>query len=201
VEAVLDWMDELRLNQLPVVERGAYLGLLKSELLLNLPDTDRIIDTLPLEYKEVVAGADWTIPEMMPLFHAHQLEIMPVADSKGEYLGVVTLREALQFFSGAFSSMQGGFLRLAMHYRDYSLAEISRLVESNNMRVLNSLIEVDKENPEQIVVTLQINTDVLHRVAATFERFGYQVSYRSHQDETSQMAAERLESFFKYLDI
>ena len=62
-----------------------------------------------------------------------------------------------------------------MNSSDYSLAELSRLVEENNARILSSSVRQDPADVGKIKVTLKINLEDISSIVATFERFEYKI--------------------------
>ncbi|NJO00896.1 MAG: hypothetical protein HC880_03685 [Bacteroidia bacterium] len=85
--------------------------------------------------------------------------------------------------------------------RDYSLTEISRLVESNNAKILSTHISRDKEDYTKLRVTLKINKIDLNRIVATFERFNYRIIAKFQSADNVEMDKERIDLLFKYLNI
>ena len=88
-----------------------------------------------------------------------------------------------------------------MSANDYSLAEIARLVESNNAKILSSSLKEDELDISKIKLTVKINqTDITH-VIATLERFGYKVIAKYQETGQMEDQKERLDILMKYLDI
>ena len=54
----LDWMDEFRCNQLPVVDDERFLGFITSDALLEGNSRDRSIDTFTLSGEDCQVAAD-----------------------------------------------------------------------------------------------------------------------------------------------
>ena len=77
----------------------------------------------------------------MRLLSENQLTIIPVVDTDNNYIGMVSMEDVLNYFAktGTFSE-QGSIIVLEMHRRDYTLAEISRIVESEGAAILSSAI-------------------------------------------------------------
>ena len=203
VMAALDFMDEFRLSQLPVVEDNQYKGLIKDTPLLIFGNDTAPIGDFELVLPDTFATAHQHFFDVLHIFHAHDVEVIPVVNDQKEYLGAISLKDAAKVLSKAFSAeMQGGILILSIDYRDYSMAELGRLIETNNARIVSSFVEVDPETPTKLELTLKINTPDLTRIVATLERFGYKVISRFHKiEETESLESERLESLFKYLEL
>lgn len=202
VESTLDWMDEFRVSQLAVVDGKEYKGLIKDTNLLAFGAGDSQIGNFEYILADTFATRQQHFFDLLHLFHEHEVDVLPVVDEDKEYVGVISIRETTQVLAKAFSAeLQGGILILSLDYRDYSMAEIGRLVESNNARIVSSFVEVDKKDPNTVELTLKLNTPDLTSVAATLERFGYTIISRFQKVEAPSFESERLDSLFKYLDI
>jgi hypothetical protein len=88
-----------------------------------------------------------------------------------------------------------------MNHNDYSLAEISRLIEENRARVLSSIVKEDPLDPGKIRLTLKLNELDLSRIVATLERFNYKVIGRYQESKPLGSEKERIDMLLRYLDI
>jgi hypothetical protein len=88
-----------------------------------------------------------------------------------------------------------------MNHNDYSLAEISRLIEENHAKILSSMVKEDPLDHGKIRLTLKINQLDLSRIVATLERFGYKVIGRYHESTPMGTEKERIDMLLRYLDI
>jgi len=106
----------------------------------------------------------------------HDVQLVGVEDSLGEYFGVITVHDTITSFAQtAAVQAPGGLLILSMNANDYSLAEIARLVESNNAKILSSSLKEDELDNSKIKLTVKINQIDLTHIIATLERFGYKI--------------------------
>jgi acetoin utilization protein AcuB len=202
VGKAMKWMDELRLNELPVIENETYKGLVSEDLIYQYNDEDALIDDLELICKNVYVNYNQHFYEILKLASVYAIQIVAVIGEERNFLGVVTLNDTINAFA-ASSSLQetGGILILSIHKRDYSLAEISRLVESNGAKILSTFITDDKDDFSRIRVTLKINQENLNPIIATLERFSYQVEAKFQAVESFELDRERIDLLFKYLNI
>jgi len=95
----------------------------------------------------------------------------------------------------------GGILVLSLKEIDYSLAEISRLIESNETKILSSFVAVDEYDSAMIKLTLKLNKTDLSRVIATLERFSYKIIAQFQETELLSNDKERLDLLLRYLNI
>ena len=79
------------------------------------------------------------------------------------------------------------------------MSEISRLVESNDAKVLYSDI-ISIPDSEKIKVTIKLNKTDLTRIIQTFNRFGYTITASFHKNEYEEDLRKRYDGFLRYLN-
>lgn len=203
VQSAKELMNHLKVNQLPVVSEEMYLGILTEDVLLNLPVEETAIAALPLLYADIVISDNYHFYEILKTVLDTELDIVAVTDAQHKYLGVVTLKEAAFIFSNKFAvhPSSGGIIIFSIKGINYSMAEISRLIESNEAKILSSFIELDPEDNSNLLVTVQLNTLDLTRILATFERFEYDVLGHFQDPETQEVETFRIDLLLKYLEL
>ena len=88
-----------------------------------------------------------------------------------------------------------------MDARDYSLSEISRLIEGEGAKILGSTIRDDGTDPQKLKLTIKINQTDLSRIVATLERFDYKIIARFQEPKVIDADKERLDILLRYLNI
>jgi hypothetical protein len=139
--------------------------------------------------------------QLLYIFSKTKLRILPVINDLGKYQGCVSLRSLTQHLSDWHSVTEpGAILILEMEPHQYSLAEISRLIETNDVRILG--VELSKsENEKNILVHIKLNSGMLKNVLATFERFNYNIAGYFHRDDQPDDTYDRYGLLMKYLDL
>ena len=202
VQKAILWMEELRTPELPVVEKGRFLGFLCEDTLFEMNGaypkvadynlvgtTCRVLQSQ--HYYDVIKTCD-----------NNGLTHVAVLDEAESYLGVIALEEVIQAFAMTSSiKSHGGIMVLSLKQIDYSLAEISRLIESDNGKVLSSYLTDDPNDPSKVNLTIKVNLEDLSRIEATLERFGYQVVAKFNDTAKVVDEQERLDILLKYLGI
>ncbi|HEY8934754.1 MAG TPA: cbs domain containing protein, partial [Cyclobacteriaceae bacterium] len=132
----------------------------------------------------------------------NKLPMVAVLNEDESYCGVITVQDTLTSFAQtAAVQLPGGILVLSMNHIDYSLAEISRLIEENHAKILSSILKEDPLDNGKIRLTLKINQLDLSRIVATLERFGYRVIGRYQESRPVGDEKERIDMLLRYLDI
>ena len=112
------------------------------------------------------------------------------------------MREVAQDFISKFATQPiGAVFVLEIKAIDYSLTEISRLVESNEAKIMSMFTESDAFDPNLLIVTIKVNTIDLTRILATFERFEFKILAKFHDYQTQKFESSRIDLLLKYLEI
>lgn len=199
-DEALGIMNDFYVRHLPIVNEGAFLGLLSEEDILDNDPIEAVASyNLSLHQPFVRAGDH--LYDVLRLIAEHQLTAIPVIDDQNIYVGLVTGEDLLRHFStiGAFRE-PGGIIVLEMMRQDYSLTQISSLVESEQAVILSSHVQSFKESA-RIEVTLKINRQQIGPILASFERFDYQVKASFNELEYFDTLKERYDGLMAYLNV
>ena len=198
----LAWMDEMRTQHAPVVLDNKLVGLVSEDEILGQNDLENPID------KHTFLGARCKVLDTQHLFDViriiadQKLTLVPVVDQNEVYLGCITLKTLVFEFAKSNSFQQpGSIIVLEVSQHNYSLSEISRIVESNDAKVLSSYINSFPDST-RIEVTIKINKIDTSAIIQTFNRFNYLVlaSY-SEESKLDELLSNRYESLMKYLNV
>lgn len=200
VDKALMAMQNNYLHALPVIDsEGVFMGIINEDDLLDIFESDEaltahIIKTEALRIDEHFFNI---LRDKDLLKNA----ILPVADQDGIYAGAISNRSIIQFLAQDRSiEEQGGIIVLEIKSINYSMAEISRIVESNSASIIHSYISSSTDN-ENILITLKINKNDLKEIVLTFERFNYHIVAVYHTSEYEEGFKERYDSLMVYLNV
>lgn len=195
------WMDEFRCNQLPVVHQGQFLGLV-TEAHILAQDEVALIKDLPLECHHCKVSETTHFFEIIKLVTGNDIDLVGVVNDKDEYLGAITIKDTVYALSRTFAVQSpGAVILISLKTIDYSLSEISRLIESEGYKIIGSSIKKDEHNADKIKLTLKVDTEDVGRIIATLERFNYKIIGKFKSITNDADNQERLDELFKYLDI
>lgn len=201
VQKAIDWMEEYKLQHLPVVDEKKCLGLLAENTIFEAYDFSAKINTFPLVCENVGLFLNNHVYDAIHLFHKHEISLVPIVNKKLEYVGVISIYDIINSLSDISSFKNiGAIVVLKIRDYNYSLHEISRIVESNNVKILSSHIQESSE-VNFIEVTLKLNTKSIDAVVASFERYCYNIIAIFHRDISSDSDEDKLDHFFKFLNI
>ena len=196
------WMEEFRCNYLPVVDSSRLLGFISEEIILETNDIEKHVGDFNLVGQSCYVHLDTHFYDILKVATDNKLQMVAVLNDDQQYCGVITVQDTLTSFAQtAAVQMPGAILVLCMKYVDYSLAEISRLIEENHAKILSSIIKEDPLDPGKIRLTLKINQADMSRIVATLERFNYKVIGRYQETKPVENERERIDMLLRYLDI
>jgi signal-transduction protein with cAMP-binding, CBS, and nucleotidyltransferase domain len=199
----LDWMQEFRVGQLALVADDDFKGLIDEAVLLDVADDNIQLAHVQPQHTDAFIYNSQHLLEALQLAQSQQLDVVPVLDEDRQFAGTIPTSDLLRKFSQLIGLQElGALLVLNVEARDYSLSEISRLVESNDVKIVSSYFtsgSVEQDIPSTL--TLKLNRREITAVVATLERYGYDVDATYANDRLLSPDQERLGMLFKYLDI
>lgn len=198
---ILDIMEELKFSHLPVVdEERLYLGMICEDDLLEVSEeTDPISKHFRLLKPFSITSED-NMFDAIRVIGEGNLSLLPVVDEENHYLGYISAVELLQDIGREITFTEpGGVVVLKVAVRDYQLAQIVQIVESEEARIIGFHLTSDEES-DQLLICLKINQTDLTRILKSLERYNYNIIEVFHKSMFSDSVADRYQSFMKYLN-
>jgi CBS domain-containing protein len=194
-------MEENRVSHMAVVNDRELLGVITEFDLMNHPDMQDIIGNVKLSLPNAFISAYQHIFDVMKMMTELKLTLLPVVEQKNLYGGVITLPNLLKYFTLNASVLNpGGIIILEVAENNYSMAEISQIVESNDARIIAAIFTTNP-NSTSIIITLKINIVDLNPVIQTFERFNYTIKATFAEKDDLDDLKERYDALMNYLSI
>lgn len=199
VAVAIDFFKEFSVRQLPVVQDNICIGILSldeiEEELADIP----VLDFINLSYS--FASTNDHIYEVMRAISEQSVTLFPIIDENNNYLGCITLASLFKnYVNCAAFSQPGSIVVLEMDKKNYSLAEIARIVESENKVILSSLLSSNAES-DRLEITLKLNSAQIQNLLSTFERFGYNIKATFDEEDVKDTLKNRYESLMTYLNV
>ena len=199
-QEALSIMSDFYVKHLPIVNNKQLLGLLSEDDILD-HDIEEAVGSFRLSLQRpYVKGSDHVF-EVIKIMSEFNLTVIPVIDMDDNYLGLISQDDLLKFFAGIGSFTEpGSILVLEMSKRDYSLAEVARIVESENAAILSSFITTNLDS-SKIDLTIKINRQDIQGISKTFERFEYKIKASFQESDYFENFKDRYQSLMTYLNI
>lgn len=197
---VLRMMDEWHVTELPLVEDGMFLGLIRESAFLDLDLFDGEIGTQAIEIKDVRVLPNAHVLEVLKIASEHLTSVVPVVSEAGDFLGAIPTENLIQRLSHLLGAAnEGGIIILHLNERDQSIQQVARIVEENGAKIL-SLSVAPTEN-QLIEMHVKVNVPDLNPILQSLARFGYVVADQFQHDEFNHELKDRYDELMRYLNI
>ena len=199
-EEVLTMMNIYHVRHLPIVNNEQLLGVISEDDILS-QDIDAAVGSYSLSMRRPFVDIHTNIIEMMNIMAEYNLSILPVVDQQNNFKGMVLLEDIILYFSKSATFHQpGGVIIIEINRQDYSLVELSRIIESESAAIIGLFI-YEHTNPNSITLTLKLNTINLAHILAALERYSYNVQASFSEDGIVDTNHDRYDSLMKYLNV
>lgn len=200
VGMALSKMEEHGLLHWPIVEEGLYEGMISEDLALE-QDENTVLSDLSHMLLKSALKSDRHVLDAMRKYGEERISILPVVNAENNYLGYLLPQDILRAVGGLFSlQAPGSILVLEVNQFDYSLSQISQIVESNDAKILASYLSANLEKGI-FEVTIRINFSDLSAILASFRRYEYKIVNAWHENRYEQDLKERFDQFMNYLNM
>jgi len=194
-------MDEYKVSHVPIVNNEDFLGLLSENDVDAVHDRDEPIGNYQLSLSRPFVDQYQHIYDVIELACNEKLTVIPVLSKSNLYIGTILLKDLVYHFGNITAVRNpGGIIVLETNENDYSLSEISAIVESNDAKVLSSYITSHMDSTK-LEVTLKINKINIYPILQTFERYNYIVLASFSESTFNDDLMDRYKSLMTWLNL
>ncbi|KFF19852.1 CBS domain-containing protein [Flavobacterium hydatis] len=199
IASVQDFFADLSFSHFPVLEDGVYIGSIASDDIETFDIDKKVIDyKYTLEHFFARSNMIWL--DVLEVFAKNHTNLIPVLDENNTYLGFYEIGDIIKFFHETpFLKEPGGIIIVKKGLLDYSMSEITQIVESNNGRLLG--IFVSDANADSVQITIKISLGAMNEIIQTFRRYNYEIISEHQEDTYINNLKERSDYLDKYLNI
>ena len=195
-------MDDLVVPQLPVVSEDTFQGFITNDMLFDDLLNHATVGQYQLKASDCFVRQDQHFYEVAKVLSDCDQTMVAVVDDQEEFTGVIDATTLLAAFSQTTAVQSpGGVIELVVKHIDYSLTEITRLIEADGVKVLGCFLRNETSDPTKIRVALKLDKKNITRTVATLERFNYHVQALFQEELIDSYEKERLDALLKYLDM
>lgn len=195
-------MDDLMVSQLPVIKDHTFQGFITNDMLFDDFLNYDTVGQYVLKDQECSVRQDQHFYEIIKALSDCDQSMVAVVSDQEEFMGVVDSSALVDFFAGTTAVQSpGGIIELSIKQIDYSLTEITRLIEADGVKVMGCFLRNDPYDPAKIKVTLKLDKKDVTRTVATLERFNYHVQALFQEELVDSHEKERLDALLKYLNM
>ena len=201
VAKALQLINDFKVSHLPVVSEEKYLGLISEDDLLDADNKKMHIQLLQKDFIDISIKENEHFLQAVNISNQYQTSVVPVVNEEKEFLGSINGQNLLRTL-GNFSGAQaiGGIIVLEMERSQFTISEISRIVESNEATILHLNTTIQPETG-LLTVTIHLNKKELSMVVAAFERYEYTVLYYFGEEKFENEIHNNYRHLMNYLDI
>ncbi len=198
----LNWMEISRVSHLPIVKGDEFLGLISDSDIYDLNEAEEPIGSQKISLFSPYVNEDHHIYDVIEIISRLKLTVIPVLEDEKTYVGLITLNDLMQYIDRIFSVREpGGIIVLDLNSVDYSLSEISQIVESNDAKILSLYVNSSTDS-RKIELTIKINRTNLTSIIQTFLRYDYTIKTTYVRDDgMNDFMEDRYNSFMRFLNI
>ena len=138
--------------------------------------------------------------DVLEIFAKNHTNLVPVLDENNKYVGYYEIEDIMRFFHETpFLKEPGGIIIVKKGVLDYSMGQITQIVESNNGKLLGLFIS--EADVESVQVTMKITLGAMNEIIQTFRRYNYEIISEHQEDNYINNLKERSDYLDKYLNI
>jgi len=192
--------NETTYSHFPIVKNNQLIGLIAETDIQGLPKNEDTLENYYYLSNLFFTKESTNLLEILKVFASNETNLIPVINTKNEYLGYYDLIDILHVYKDTpFLNNEGVIILLEKELRDYSFSEICQIVESNNGKVLGLFIS--ETNSTTVKVTLKFSSQDVNEIIQTFRRYNYQVLSNHKEDFYLEDLKDRSDYLRKYLNI
>lgn len=194
-------MEETHLTQLPMVKDNEYVGLVQENDVLDWETPERALDSSGFaQYRPAVSIAAHPY-DAMRIASEQNLNVVPVIGEGSRYVGSITRDDLLKFITeNSGLDNPGGIIILELEPRQYSLSEIARICENEDVTIISSQLTNNRETGK-IEVTLKTNRTNLEPLVSSFQRREYVVKDVFGAQAGEEDVMDRYRSLMHYINM
>lgn len=202
VQKALSLMSDLNVEQLPFVENNEFLSFFSEDFLFNFDD-DTLLSDIPMNQTLAIVGQNAHIYEILAVFNKQDFNMLAVVSDSNLFQGIILKANFLEVFINKLGfNEQGAILEISLKNKDYSLAEISRLIETENLKIISSYLTGDTTDlNNDLKLLLKLNKREISNIVNSLTRFGYEVLAYYNTEPVESLEKERFDQLMRYLNI
>lgn len=188
------------ITHFPVVENNKLLGSFSEDDIQTLENKEEELVVHSYLLNSFFADEKATVLELLKIFADNNTTIIPVLNKDKNYMGYYDLCDVLDVFSTSpFMIEESETLIVEKLEMDYSMGEVSQIVEANGGKLLG--VYISEKSNDFVQVTLKIVSDEINEIIQTFRRYDYKIVSNHENDIYLEDLKNRSDYLQKYLEM
>ncbi len=193
-------MSVYRVSNLPVVVENKLLGVLTEED-VSSQDSDKLISDFTLAQSHIFVSDQEHIFDILAKLTMNKLSVIPVLDKDEKYVGMITQESLLNYYASTYAFKEpGSILVIKTTKADYSLSEMTRVIEMEGALVLSSFVTSSYDS-SNLLVTLKLNQMEIGKIVTALERYDYDIHAAFTEDSYQSDLKSRYDLLMRYLNV
>ena len=199
VAEIQDFFADVSYSHFPIMDNDVYVGCIAAVDAETFEPQKSIADyRYAFEGFFVRNSMIWL--DVLEIFARNNANIVPILDENNKYNGYYEITDIIKFLNETpFLKETGGIIVVEKPIAEYSMSQITQIVESNNGKLLG--VFVSEANNEKVQVTVKITLGSMNEIIQTFRRYNYEIVSEHHEDDYLNNLKERSEYLDKYLNM
>ncbi len=201
IKKAMIWMDEFKVNHLPVINDLEFVGLISDEMVYDYNNSDDLISNINFIGKKQFVLEKTHFFQVVQLLSNYKLSIVPVCDEQNNYKGSISGKHLLNIFckQSGFNE-KGAIIVLLVNNIDYHFSQIAQIIESNDSKILGMYSE-NIRGSNQLKLTLKISESNFGAIIQTFTRYDYVIEEIYSDSEIANNSQKSYDHLMHYLNL
>ncbi|MDC0176898.1 CBS domain-containing protein [Polaribacter sp.] len=188
------------ITHFPIIENTKLVGSIAEADIQTIENKEDVLESYSYLLNSFFADKKATVLELLKIFADNDTNIIPVLNDFKEYIGYFDLSDILDIFSTSpFMNEESETLIIEKIRTDYSMSEVTQIIESNGGKLLG--LYVSEKKSDSIQITIKVISNELNEIMQTFRRYDYKIISMHENDIYLEDLKNRSEYLQKYLEI
>ena len=188
------------ITHFPLVENGKLLGSFAEDDMHTINNKKAVLSRQTHLLNSFFTDEKATVLQLLKTFSDNNTSIIPVLDTDKNYIGYYELCDVLDVFSmSPFMLELSETLIVEKLENDYSMSEVTQIVETNGAKLLG--IYISEKYDGFVQVTLKVISEDINEIMQTFRRYDYKIISSHENDLYLKDLKYRSEYLQKYLEM
>ena len=188
------------MTHFPIVENDKLLGSFAKDDAQTIENKEDVLDSYSYLFSSFFAEEKTTVLELIKIFADNNATIIPVLNADKNYIGYYELTDVIEIFSASpFMHEESETLIVEKLENDYSMSEVTQIVETNGGKILG--IYISEKQDGFVQITLKVISNEINEIMHTFRRYNYEIISTHENDIYLEDLKNRSEYLQKYLEM
>jgi CBS domain-containing protein len=191
------FMSEEHLSQMVMLHKGE-IHIYEEEALMSFAQEMPLFE-IPPKFSGVFLQGQTHFLQAVDFLIKLDLKICPVVDEHEKFIGLIRSSDIFKSVLMRQFEGEGGVISLSVNHNDYSLSDISRIVEAEGLKI--EQVYLEEKDLTQYHFVIKFNKKEIISGIRSLKRYGYQVEKILGPDQDNSIDQHRFGLLMKYLEI